>query len=554
MPPMIETSRNLHPNSNDQDDLLAREIIQENTGQQDPELALAADFLEELDLRLEQVKVYYPLMEMLRKRKIEDELEKLLPELCFLILAYLIYEGKLKYKGITFHSIESFLDKALSKILGRELKEEQVRELTAAILDGLQNGGRNFVLTTYNFKTGSFREKYVKFLEIKQTEDGVLQYYLTEQGVDFYLRTKEFPEETKITINLLLFQKQMEKGAFAFAYETVRRLNMEVQKKKDRKYSLLEGLMYGRLDSGEAYNGYHQSIVMQFEEEAELFNAALKNVNQAYGEYLERINNGEAVPKEIRTFTLIKIIEKEISRAQTLHTELLKEAVSFTKEYDRVLGLRRKAIFTERFNFQGEFEKVIQERRPEALKFLFEPLLTPKIGKSFNPLRAFESQRLIKSRPEDKESQLNEINAERITLDVITRNRVKGNFLFYAARLLEELHTPQRQISLKDFCARLTVRYSEDSVYNGDFLSFILEMNRDKKIGEHSRVIEFTNGPVPLDEELKTIEEVFAKAAQAAGVAGKTNRVVVSSFAEEEVELLPGLKMTQMLFRGEHKP
>ena len=184
----------------------------------------------------------------------------------------------------------------------------------------------------------------------------------------------------------------MEKGAFGFAYETVRRLNMEVQKKKDRKYSLLEAIMYGRLDSGEAYHSYHRSIVLQFGEETELFHTAMKNVRSAFNEYVERINNGVATDKEIRTFTLIKRVEKEISRTQTLHTELLKEAVGFTKEYDQALGVRRKAIFTERFNFQGEFEKLMnQNEKPEALKFLFEPLLSPYVKKSFNPLRALET-------------------------------------------------------------------------------------------------------------------------------------------------------------------
>lgn len=537
---------------NDKDDLLAREIIQENTGGKDPELSLIDDFLEELEMRLEQVKVYYPFMEILRKRKMEEEFSKLVPELCFLTLSYLIYEGKLKFKGITFHDLQLFMAKAVKHILTQNLEPAELKKLTAEILDGLQNGGRNFILDTYSFKSGNFREKYVKFLEIKQSEDGALQYYVTEQGVDFYLRTKEFPEETKITINLLLFQKQMEKGAFGFAYETVRRLNMEVQKKKDRKYSLLEALMYGRSDLGEAYHSYHHSIVMQFEEEAELFYTAVKNVGSAFSEYVERINNGEATDKEIRTFTLIKIIEKEISRAQTLHTELLKEAVGFTKEYDQALRVKRKAIFTERFNFQGEFEKLVnQNKKPAALKFLFEPLLSPYVKKSFNPLRTLEPQRVAKSRQGGEESQDSDLPAERETIDHLTGKRVRKNFLFYAARLLEALDTPQRQITLPDFCGSLTDRYSEESVYNGDFLSFLLEMNREKKIGKHARIIHFAGGEIQLDEELKTIEEVFLKAALAAHMEEKINQVMVQSFPEEEVELLPGLKITNMLFRGE---
>lgn len=547
---MIDSRRNF--NINDKDDILAREIIQENTGGKDPELSLVYDFLEELELRVEQVKVYYPFMEMIRKRKAEEKFSKLVPELCFLTLSYLIYEGKLKYKGITFHDLQAFLAKALQHILTRNLEADELRKLTAEILDGLQNGGRNFILDTYSFKAESLREKYIKFLEIKQSGDGVLQYYITEQGVDFYLRTKEFPEETKITINLLLFQKQMEKGAFGFAYETVRRLNMEVQKKKDRKYSLLEALMYGRSDLGEGYQSYHHSIVMQFEEESELFHSAIKNVRNAFSEYMERINNGEATDEEMRTFTLIKIIEKEISRGQTLHTELLKEAVGFTKEYDQVLGVRRKVIFTERFNFQGEFEKLINENEtPEALKFLFEPLLNPYIRKSFNPLRALEPQRIVRNRQEVEENQGSDLPDERETIDQITSGRVRKNLLFYAARLLEALDTPKRHITLQDFCGSLTDKYSEDSVYNGDFISFLLEMNRDKKIGEHSRIIRFADGKLQLDQELKTIEEVFLKAALATHKEEKINQVMVKSFPEEEVELLPGLKITNMLFRGE---
>jgi hypothetical protein len=248
------------------------------------------------------------------------------------------------------------------------------------------------------------------------------------------------------------------------------------------------------------------------------------------------------------------IIDKEIRRAQTLHTELLKEAAGFTKEYDRVLGVRRKAIFTERFNFQGEFDKLMTKRQSlETLKFLFEPLLTPKLRKSFNPLRIFEPQRLVKNRRDDQESQLEDVNAERVTIDDLTRTRVRRNFIFYAARLLELLAPPPHQIYLQDFCAKLVEKYAENSVYNGDFISFIMEMNRDKKIGEYSRVIDFSSGKLPMDQELKTIEEVFVKATLAAQAGGKMYAVIVNSFPDEEVELLPGLKITNMLFTGERK-
>lgn len=549
---MIDARRSML--TGNQDDILAQEIIQETTGGKNPEQALVDDFLAEVDGRLEQVKVYFPIIDMIRKRNPGEGLAALVPELSFLLLGYLIYEGKLRYRGITFHHLQTFLGKALQTILLRQTEPDTVRQLTAEILDGLQNGGRNFSITTYHFAAASFREKYIKFLEIKQSDAGELHYYITEQGVDFYLKTKEFPDETKITINLLLFQKQMEKGAFGFAYETVRRLNMEVQKKKDRKYSLLEAMMYGQLDSGEAYNEYHRSIAAQFDEETELFNTAMKNVASAFNEYMERINKGEADAKQIRTLTLIKIIEREISKAQTLHTELLREAVSLTGEYDKALRVRRKAIFTERFHFQNEFEKLASPKgQPDLLKFLFEPLLTPNRKKRFNPLRACETQRIIKSRNEEAQAQPDAERVDRPTIDTITGNRVKKNFLFYAARLLEALDRPNKQVYLEEFCCLLKEMYSENSVYNGDFISFVIEMNRDKKIGEHSRIIHFGYGSIPADEELKTMETVFRKAVFDTHLTGTINQITVKSFPETEIELLPGLKITNMVFTGDKK-
>lgn len=570
----------------DRDDILAREIIKETTGEADSETTLAYEFLKELDMRLEQVKVYYPFMEILRKRK-EQDFAELVPELCILVMSYLIYEGKLKHRGISYEQLELFLGKTVKIIMPQIADQIGTGALTGDILDSLQNGGKNFALTVYSFKTGGYKEKYIKLIEIKQSDDGKLLYHITDHGVDFYLKTKEFPEETKITMNLLLFQKQMEKGAFGFAYETVRRLNMEVQKKKDRKYSLLEALMYGQLDSGEAYNEYHRSIVLQFEEESELFNSAMINVSEAYGEYIERIQNGEADVKEQRAFMLIKIIEKEIGRAQTLHTELLREAIGFTKEYDKALAVRRKAIFTERFNFMGEFDKVLENNeKPETLKYFFEPLLRPKVPKSFNPLRAFEPQRVLRMRQDEQTGPEDESSADRDTLDDITRLRVRSSFVFYATELLRSIwdqqfsgdqqsskdqqssESQQLKISLQDFSRHLVERYSQDILYNGDFLSFILEMNREKEPGSQTRIISFDSGQLNMDAELKTIAEVFIKAAQNVrsgeprepreprelgepGEAGRIGRITVQSFPDEEVELLPGLKITNMLFTGE---
>ena len=52
------------------------------------------------------------------------------------------------------------------------------------------------------------------------------------------------------------------------------------------------------------------------------------------------------------------------------------------------------------------------------------------------------------------------------------------------------------------------------------------------------------------DDELKTIEEVFMKASVSLHSDGSGVGRVTTEFPEEDVELVPGLKITNMNFTG----
>lgn len=532
------------------DDMLAREIIQENTKGISGESSLVTEFCNEIDQRINNVLVYYPIIDVLKKRSSDSLYSQWLPELSFLLLSYLIYEGKLHVRGISFEEIHAFMRKSIPQVMLVELDSEQVKQLSVELLDLLQNSGRNFIVSTYSYSNRRMVDKFVKLIEIKQSEDNALLYYITEQGVDFYLKTKEFPEETKVTVNLILFQKQMEKGFFAFAYETVRRLNMEVQKKMDKKETILEALMLGNFDNGVEYKKYHDSIASQFDEESDLFKVAMENVQTAHREYIDRVNNEEASDKDHRAFTLIKIIEREINRAQSLHTKLLKAAAVFMKDYDYMLGVRRKAIFTERFNFQREFEKVaVADESPDVLKYFFEPLLSPNIRKKFNLMRIFEPHRIVTPAQNDVIPMENERDENWITEDVKYRIKVRDNFVFYAAQLIEMLNDNITiEVSLAEFAKVLIERFGEEVVYNGDFISFIIEINRNKTMGEHQRTVLFSHD-VDQDEELKSIESIFKAAIVRAQING-LKKITVRSVPDEEIEILMGLKITNMYFVG----
>ena len=66
-------------------------------------------------------------------------------------------------------------------------------------------------------------------------QEGNIYYYITESGIEFYLNTKEFKEESKISIQQLLLEKMIRTQNFKGGREIVKRICNEVLKLKCRR-------------------------------------------------------------------------------------------------------------------------------------------------------------------------------------------------------------------------------------------------------------------------------------------------------------------------------
>lgn len=309
---------------------------------------ITKDVLEEFDSRQENIEIYYPYFETIRKLKAKQNTPNVdLLGVFMAMLSFLLYEGKLNSKKIRHKDICQFIQYFIQKITDEKLEEEEVKNITNLVLDEAQNGGINFLYSYYSFQKQRNKEKHIKYIEIKEGEDGNYYYYMTPQGVDFYLKTKEFPDAAQITINLLLFRKQIEKGSFDYAYQTVKRLNIEVKKKIDQKEDIIEGLMYGGKEAVERYYNYHKEVNSQFAEENELFQETMEIIQNLYTDYLQKENLEKLNSKEKNTIKIIRQIEKELNKAIDAHTRLLKEATNIPVKYDEIIKIRMKSAFSE---------------------------------------------------------------------------------------------------------------------------------------------------------------------------------------------------------------
>ena len=480
------------------------------------------DVIEEIDARQENAKVYYPYFEIYRKLKSRQESSKYdLVSIFIAILSFLLYTGKLDNRRIRYEDICDFVKYFIKKEYGKNISDSENQELVNQLLDDAQNKGTNFTFLYYDLKTKKRKQRHIKYIEIKLDEDGELNYYITTQGIDFYLKTKEFPDSTQVTINLLLFRKQIEKGSFRFAYDTVRRLNIEVQRKIEQKESVLEGLMYGGKEGIDAYNQYNQNVINQFAEEEELFTDVTEIIKNLYNDILNNDKVESLSTKEKESLDLIMKIQKELNKAVSEHTRLLREAISMTSKYDEISNMKIKGSFSQKFQFEKEFEKITEELTPDKLQYIVSPFLLPKISKEFNPIKAFEEQRLTKQKEEIINSE-KMVFKEMETIDMLTQKRVENNMKFYFT-VLVSLLKEKREVTLKDFAEYIKQNFKEEYLYNSDFIPFVIYMNSKKEIVE---------------------DELFNQI---------PHKKVVVIPQKEDIELGNGLKVTDLLFIYEDK-
>jgi hypothetical protein len=544
-----------NPLESQKDKDLIHRILQNNKGSTDPIKQLVEDFKQDIEQRIDNAAVFYPLSEILSRREPDNPVFKIIPELCFLFLTHLIYIGRSNHRGVSFEELTEFVrDKAVPVLELNISQEDEIKELTNKTLDALQNNGHNYSFLTHRFSKSGDAWKYVKFVEIRQSDEGELLYFITDQGIDFYLKTKEFPEEAKITINLLLFQKQMEKGTYIFAYETVQRLNMAVRQKQDQRYTILTSLQNGQMESYDRYIAYHREIIDQSREEKELFDVSKANIESAQDDFFQRIQRNEASQLDEDNYQFLQIIEGELSRAIDLHTDLLRNAVEFMNDFDKELNLQSEMLFAERFDFHTTFTQLTQNSTPDTLKYVFEPLLKSRTEKRFNLANVFLPQRKTAKHNTKDIIEAGVIDDTPI-LDLSIINQVNENFLVYSMHLLVSLLNKEREMTLSEWFDVIEDQFGLDRIYTGDLISYILKLADGKKSehDHHRRQIAISKKVVINEDKVPSIEhflfEARAVLAQKQPSVLDFEYLLVTSLPDKpEIESIKGLKITDMQF------
>lgn len=501
----------------------------------------------EMDNRIEHLKVFYPIFKIDNSNSALEEPFNL-TNLSLALLAILLEEGKLKFKGLLIEEIAKSMQDYIAVAFKKEIAEEESRKLVGYLLDRLQGSGSNFAFPYYSCEHQKIREKVIKLVEMQIVNNRV-EYQISRDGLDFFLKTKEFPEESQITISLLLLRKQIQGRLFETALQTVKNLNIQVKKRLAEKRELLIVFSNRGDDFRERYELFRRSIVNQFNEENSYFTEINGLLNEAREDYLKRKEENKITETDQKSLAVLYDIEAEIGKAVHEHRTLLESAVLLPEELEKIRKMRIRTAHAERFNFLGQLERVVKNNEdPEVLKFIVQPLLMPRPPKFFNPLKALALQKVVAEEQETTETEEPWEEIEREYLDRIVARRVCTNFRYFIATLLR-LSEFKRTFTLVEWFTHLKAWYGEEAAGSADIIGFIVALNKIESESITKQIfLERVNSPLEEDSvDLNTVINIIRTLGSFANL---PSRLEVTPLTEEDVDLGHGIKATNLVFKG----
>jgi len=495
--------------------------------------------INEIDSRVKNIRIYHPFFTFYNEGSKIDGFD--MPVLMLATLSFLMYEGRLKSKSVSFSQIRDFLMNFLLTAYNYELGEEDYMKFTREVIERLD---------------GSYTYTYIKPITnqvsrmntVLVTQDAkTFEFTITKDGLDFLLKTKEFGDEAQISINLLLFKKQIESGSFSYAYEIVKRLNIEVQKRIEEKSVILNIVLNGGTQGSEEYKRYWDRISNQFSEEEGIFRDTVHFLKDFYSNEVDRRKMSDKDAESLKDLTKIEL---ELIRAQNLHTKLIDEVLNMSNDYENILNIKMQSAFTDKFEFEKMIDKscnVVNDLR--VLSAILNPMYTTNKRKRFSLEKVFEPQRV--SNAEERIAEDYEtgeiVNIE--TVDMKTIKRIEHNYFYYVKILMYTL-LRKYSLTLNELVKILFDAQSENYLFNVDFVPFLSRINhigREKLIA-HLKVISLKD-LLMKDEKLQNdIEKCIYRVLISDERFKEYHKIIIETIPDDEVVINEIIKVTNMRF------
>ncbi len=419
---------------------------------------------------MEHLVCFYPFFKAYGQKRDYDA-----PFLSLGVLTFLIEKGRLQGRNVRPEEVRGYIEGMMKEMYPGQKFDFQ--EVTRTVLGDLETTpyGELYRFQYLDPVRNQQVDRYVHLVEYN-VSDGA--YQITDAGLEFMITIKELPEESRVTIALILFKKQIESGSFRNALETVRNLNLEVHRKKGKRQALIDSMIYGDPDVVEKFTTYTRDVISQLEQEEELF-GQVQNTLQAISEDSKRITDHSRSFGAEEDFITIKELSDELDSGYRLHNKLLEDYTTIPSEYEHIKNVRLHSLFDRRYQFQKTLENHIQFNLPNDVQVVeMLPLLLPDPGKTFSLCKLFEPQNILGKKAEIAETRVKEEwDDTKKSPDDIVRERQVNTFTTYASVLLYALFEGGR-LDLPGFLDLVREHYGCEGVAHIDLIPFLIELNK----------------------------------------------------------------------------
>lgn len=428
----------------------------------------------EIPLRMINLKKYDPYFMLKRSNKKYPDID-----MCCIVLGllgYLLYEVEIKQKNIIYSDIQDFLLEYTKVTFNKTWEIEEIRDFTDYILNKMQNDGSPFIYDVLNVEKQKMEEHYVRYITFSYNEAVDKNCYsITTEGIDFYLQTKEFSEESKVTIHLLLLKKMIENNDYSSALNQIISVNAEVRKLVLEKKVIVESLITNGIRALPTYEVYKNKILTKCYEEKDLFAATETTINGLLIHLKEIEPDAMTNQEKLAQFKLQEIGD-ELKTTIEIHNLLINQTVELGRQKEEILLGKRANSFKEKFDFENFLQGVSRIDNALLLEKAILPLLSTSFDLTFSEEK-IEDMELIREKKrvkEDYHSLYEGDGEEYVGFTHIIEKRVIGNYNLFLTVLFDFLITKEA-VTVEDFIGYLKEKEYFEILYNPDFHTFLFQ-------------------------------------------------------------------------------
>ena len=387
------------------------------------------------------------------------------------VLRYFINENSfndslVKYKGYERFCLE-LLERDFGLKASEEYSREELKELARYIFDKLRNYGRAFEMSFYDPVEHKNKLVRVRLIDSVVKEEEV-EYSITEDGIEFYLTTKEVRDESRINMDQLLLEKMIKSENFRGSMDVIERINIEVKALDKKREEVIQLLLTDVHAGTAAVDEYMDQTALWFNEERKSFARNRELVDKA----VARLNMGDN-SKTARDITRLQTMLKQTIES---HSELIAKAAELSRFSDEMVRRSRTRSLRASFDYEALLGRIIAEDRGDILEQMIMPFLLPRRYKSLS-IHTIDNVILQKTgetlKGEKKENETPDLDFK-YEDELLTEN-VGQNFAKLFAELLERLRKWDR-LTLQEYNAILEIKFGEDIYKNRDYYSFLTHL------------------------------------------------------------------------------